>query len=325
MEDRPIYRFFGGFVRPWERMPLRLDKLVADRFGLSRRVARDAVLCGRVDVAGAACDEPGLEVEPDVELAYVPHRPKARKVETSLVVLYEDRHLMIVDKPAGILTLPTAAREPGTLLERISKYVHVRSGRRPYVGIAHRLDKDTSGALAVALSPRALREMQAIFRMHEIDREYLVVVSGSVLRAEGTIDLPIVADRGDLRRGVARGEDEGKHAVTHYRVLDRFGDVASLLSCRLETGRTHQIRIHLAAIGHPVIGDKVYRPKNDRPGKARFHRQALHARTLGFEHPFGGGEVYVEANPPADFQELIDRLSRRRSEYDRLARDRRGG
>src|SRR6516165_7052353 len=208
-------------------MPTRLDKLVSERFGLSRRAAQEAVRNGRVDVAGKRCDEPGRAVEPDARVEFFPARPKARSVATRLKVLHEDRHVLVVDKPAGVLTLPTPARERDTLVERVGKYLVLRHGRpRPYVGVIHRLDMDTSGALALARSPEALRAFQALFKAHDIERQYLAVVEGALDRPEGTIDLNLVPDRGDLRRGVARHGDEGRTAITHYRVIDRFGAVA---------------------------------------------------------------------------------------------------
>lgn len=293
-------------------MPVRLDKLVAERFGLSRRAAQDAVRNGRIDLDGDRCDEPGREVEPDAQVAFFPNRPKARIVATRLKVLFEDRHVLIVDKPPGILSLPTPRQERDTLLERVSRYLTLRHGRaRPYVGVIHRLDMDTSGALAYARSPTALRAFQELFKAHDIERQYLAVVEGRVGPETGTVDLALVTDRGDLRRGVARVPGEGKRAVTHYRVVERFGSVATLVACWLETGRTHQIRIHLSEIGHPVVGEPVYRPKNAPRSKARFHRQALHAQTLGFRHPFSDEEVRVESPVPEDLDALIVDLRNR--------------
>ena len=292
-------------------MSIRLDKLVSERFQLSRRAAQEAIRNGRIDLAGVRCDEPGRDVEPDVPIAFFPSRPKARKVQTRLRVLHEDRHVLVVDKPAGLLTLPTPDRERDTLLERATRYLAVRHGGRSFVGIIHRLDKDTSGALALAKSPEALRAFQEMFKAHDIERQYLAVVEGSVRRETGTIDLALVTDRGDLRRGVAREPGEGRRAVTHFRVVERFGPVATLLACWLETGRTHQIRIHMAEMGHPVVGDPVYRPRDFARTKARFHRQALHAQTLGFRHPIGGEDVRVEAPLPADLADLTVDLRNR--------------
>lgn len=293
-------------------MPVRLDKLVAERFSLSRRAAQEAVRNGRIDVEGTRCDEPGRDVEPGSNVAFFPNRPKARSVVTRLGVLHEDRHVLVVDKPAGVLTLPTPDRERDTLVERAGRYLTIRHGvNRPYVGVIHRLDMDTSGALAVAKSPTALRAFQELFKAHDIERQYLTVVEGPVGPSTGTIDLNLVTDRGDLRRGVARRPGEGKRAVTHFRVVERFGIVATLIACWLETGRTHQIRIHLAETGHPVVGDPVYRPKNRARTKAHFHRQALHAQTLGFRHPFSEEQVRVESPVPPDLAALIVDLRNR--------------
>ena len=291
---------------------IRLDKLVAERFGLSRRAAQEAVRNGRVDLEGGRCDEPGREVATDSAIEFFPNRPQARKVAGRLRILHEDAHVLIVDKPAGLLTQPTPDRERDTLVSRATRYLSLRhGGGRTFLGVVHRLDKDTSGALALARSPEAARAFQKLFREHDIDRQYLAVVEGTPRRESGTIDKALVTDRGDLRRGVARHDGEGKRAVTHFQVVERFGPVASLLACWLETGRTHQIRIHLAEMGHPVVGEKVYRPMNQASCKAKFHRQALHAQTLGFVHPILGHEVKVEAPLPTDLDALIVDLRNR--------------
>lgn len=271
----------------------------------------EAIRNGRIDLDGERCDEPGRMVEPDASVAFFPDRPRERRVITKLRVLHEDRHLIVVDKPAGLLTLPTSAHEPGTLLDRVSQYLAIRQGGRPYVGIAHRLDRDTSGALVMARSPESLRRLQALFREHAIDRQYLAVVEGVPTRESGTIDRAIVSDRGDVRRSIARQPGEGRDAITHYQVVERFGPVATLLACRLETGRTHQVRLHLAAIGLPVLGDKVYPAPNRPRCKAQFSRQALHARTLGFRHPFSGDPIRVEAPLPTDMESLVIDLRNR--------------
>lgn len=292
-------------------MSLRLDLLVSRRFGLSRRTGHEAVLNGRVDLDGARCDEPGRMVPPDAQVDYLPDRPKLRRVNTKLVVLHEDQHLLIADKPAGLLTLPTERGEDDTLLSRVQTYLEIRHGGHPFAGIAHRLDRETSGALAFGRSPEAVRAFQALFRAHDVERQYLAVVEGVIPHLSGSIDLPLAEIPGQIRRRVAREEDNGRPAVTHYRVLERFGKVATLLACWLETGRTHQIRIHLASQGHPVVGDAVYRPRNQRRCKASFHRQALHAQTLGFAHPFTGAAVRVEALVPDDLAALIKDLRNR--------------
>ena len=285
---------------------MRLDKWISKRFGLSRRSAQEAVRRGQVDVAGQTCFEPGQDVGPEIPVNYHPNRPRPEIAARRLKVLYQDRHILIVDKPAGLLTQPTPAREPDTLLERAGRYLaRTRGGARPYVGIVHRLDRDTSGVILLVCSPQALRPFQALFRAHAIERRYLAVVEGALRPERGTIDLPLVADRGDGRRGAAHAPGQGVRAVTHYDVVERFGAAATLVACRLETGRTHQIRIHLAAVGHPVVSDPVYRPASRPPFAAPFSRQALHAEALGFVHPFTGQGLRVEAALPADLADWL--------------------
>jgi 23S rRNA pseudouridine1911/1915/1917 synthase len=150
-----------------------------------------------------------------------------------------------------------------------------------------------------------------MFRAHAIERSYMAVVEGPVEPPRGTIDLPLVTDRGDGRRGSARRQGEGVAAVTHYERVDQFGGTAAQLVCRLETGRTHQIRIHLAEIGHPVIGDPVYRSRTAPPFPVPFPRQALHAQALGFVHPITGQSLRVEAPVPDDLADLIAALRQR--------------
>jgi 23S rRNA pseudouridine1911/1915/1917 synthase len=291
---------------------MRLDKLVSERFGLSRRAGREAVWRGQVDLSGQTCRDPAREVEADAVLVYDPNRPRPETAARKIKVLYQDRHILVVDKPAGVLTQPTPAREPDTLLERAGRYLaRTRGGARPYVGIVHRLDRDTSGVILLVSSPRALRPFQALFRAHTIERRYLVVVEGSMVPDRGTIDMPLVADRGDGRRGAARIPGRGVPAITHYEVIERFGSRASFVACRLETGRTHQIRIHLAESGNPVVSDPVYRPSGWPPFSLPFSRQALHAEALGFVHPFSGVGLRIEAAPPPDLADWIVALRHR--------------
>jgi 23S rRNA pseudouridine1911/1915/1917 synthase len=290
---------------------VRLDLAVSQRFGLSRRAARDAVRAGRVEIGGAVADEPGLDVAPDAELRYDPNRPARHTVRTRLSVLVEDPLFLIVDKPAGLLTVQTAEHEDDTLYARALSYLHHRYRKRAWVGVVHRLDKETSGALVFARSREALRVLQEQFRRHSIDREYLALVEGAV-RRPGVFDAPLVADRGDRRRGVARPGEPGKHAVTRYRPIETF-DRATLVSVRLETGRTHQVRVHFSASGHPVVGDSVYRRREGAVPGLAVRRQMLHAHELGFDHPGTGERVRATSPLPADFQEALRLLRRRRA------------
>jgi 23S rRNA pseudouridine1911/1915/1917 synthase len=260
-------------------------------------------------VAGQTCLEPGREIEPDTSLEYRPDRPRPQTAARRLRVLYEDQHILLVNKPAGVLTQPTPERQRDTLLERAGRYLtRTRGTKRPYIGIVHRIDQDTSGVVLLICSPQALRPFQALFRAHAIERSYLAVVEGAVELARGTIDLPLVANRGDGRRGASRESGDGVRAITHYERIERFGGIATQLVCRLETGRTHQIRIHLADVGHPVVGEPVYRSRTATPFPISFPRQALHAQALGFVHPITGLGMRVAAPLPDDLAELIATL-----------------
>lgn len=286
----------------------RLDAAVAVRFGLARRTAREAVRSGRVDVDGATRDEPGADVPESARLTFHPERPARWRVRSRLSVLAEGSDFVIVDKPAGLLTVPTAERERDTLLARTLEYLHLRHRRRPFAGVVHRLDRDTSGAVVFARNRPALRYLQELFRAHRIEREYVALVEGA-LQDSGVLDADLVRDAGLGRRGVASRGAAGKRAVTRYRVEERFAG-ATLVSVRLETGRTHQIRIHFAAAGHPVLGDVVY-GRRDRPAPFDAPRQMLHARRLGFPDPQTGEPVRAESPIPADFETLLLRLRRK--------------
>jgi 23S rRNA pseudouridine1911/1915/1917 synthase len=288
---------------------MRLDKRIAQQFGLSRRAAQNAVRRGQIEVDGRSCLEPGHVVELGTSLAYHPNRPRPKRKVGHLEVLHDDSQILIVNKPAGVLTQPTPARESDSLLERAGKYLSNKHGReRPYVGIVHRLDKETSGAIVLVKAPHALRPFQSLFRTHSIEREYIAIVHGVFLTPSGWIELPLVADAGSGRRGVARRDSEGVPAITLYEVQEAFGRIFSLVTCRLQTGRTHQLRIHLAEVGHPVVGDRVYGSRNEAKLLISAERQALHAQAIGFIHPFTGQRLRVEAPLPSDLEELIGRL-----------------
>ncbi len=308
---------------------MRLDLAVSRAFGLSRRAARDAVRAGRVDVNGSAADEPGREVPENAKLTLSPSRPARYRVRSRVSVLAEDADFLIVDKPAGLLSVPTAEHEKDTLLARVLDYLHHRFGRRPTAFVVHRLDKDTSGALVFARNRSALHFLQDLFRRHAIEREYQAIVEGRPPDS-GSYTADLVRDGGDLRRGVARPGQQGERAVTRYRTIERF-DGATLVSVELETGRTHQIRVHFAAAGHPVLGDRVYDGRS-RGSRARASqrsaasqsriggrewkglqapRQMLHARRLGFAHPRTGERVRAESPLPEDFAGVLENLRKK--------------
>ena len=288
---------------------MRLDLAVSRTFGLSRRAAREAVRAGRVDVNGVAADEPGADVGEDAKLALAPDRPARYRVRSRLEVLAEDPDFLIVEKPAGLLTVPTAEQEKDTLHARVLDYLHHRFHRRPTAFVVHRLDRDTSGAVVFARTREALHFLQDLFKRHDIEREYAAIVEGS-LPDSGVFSADLVRDRGDLRRGVARRGEPGKRAVTRYRALERLAG-ATLVSVELETGRTHQVRVHFSEAGHPVLGDRVYGSRQSTADSRQFPRQMLHARRLGFAHPRTGERVRAESPLPSDFLEALERLRRK--------------
>ena len=292
--------------------PLRIVRRLQQLHpGVSATRLKRAVLEGQVTLAGGALDDPGALVADDARLLWDAGRPVRRRVASALKVLYEDGDAVAVVKPPGLLTHPTEAKEKETLLSRVSAYVQRRhgGGKRTYVSVVHRLDKETSGILVFARSRRGLVALQSQLRAHAMDRRYLAVVEGNLAGEAGTFDQDLVEDRGDRRRGVAKPGENGIRAVTDWRVVERFG-IATLVEARLRTGRTHQIRVHFAHAGHPLVGDPVYRDPRRSPFPLPFRRQALHAGRLGWATP-DGKAVQLECDPPSDFQELLRALRAR--------------
>lgn len=227
---------------------------------------------------------------------------RARRLD----LLHEDRHIVVVNKPAGLLTIPSAPGLGGgedTLLGRAREYARHKQGRRAYAGMLHRLDRDTSGALAIALSREAHQRGRELFREHRFERRYLALVDGVPSRRAGTIRARISSEYRDGRRAAVGDHQPGRDAVTHFAIAEVLPS-AALVELTLETGRQHQIRIHLAELGHPVLGDTVY----GRGASHRVPRIMLHAWKLAFPHPVTGARIEVVAEPPPDFQRMVDRL-----------------
>jgi 23S rRNA pseudouridine1911/1915/1917 synthase len=222
-------------------------------------------------------------------------------------VVFEDIHLIVVDKPAGVLTQPTPEREPGTLLSQVHRYLRRKArGRRFHLRVVHRLDRDTSGLLVFSKSALAHKGLLWQFKHRKVEKKYLALVENVMPLDQGTFRSRLVRNRCDRRRGSTRRRDLGKVAITHYRVIERLRG-ATLLEVRIETGRTHQIRIHLAEAGFPIAGEHVYLPKGFIP-KVSFRPHALHAGLLGFFHPINGQWIVFSASPPPDFVVLIEKL-----------------
>jgi 23S rRNA pseudouridine1911/1915/1917 synthase len=292
---------------------MRLDLLLIERHpGLSRRKAREVIENGQVTLDGALVQEAGRDVPAGADVSWDPHRKARRHVRTSIPILFEDAHLIVVDKPAGLLTVPTegGGRGEDTALGRVRDYVRHLRPRTPYVGRVHRIDRDTSGAVAFALDPATREALIQLFKAHAIERRYLALVSGVPAAGEGRIDAPIHDEYEGGRRRIARAGEPGRPARTRFTVEKPLGR-ASLVALRLETGRQHQIRLHLAHRGHPILGDAVYGNGRAVPG-VRVPRLMLHAAHLGFDHPETGTPVRVDSPLPEDFADVLKELARRK-------------
>ncbi|MFU7528816.1 RluA family pseudouridine synthase [Qipengyuania sp. ASV99] len=305
--------------------PARLDKALADATELSRARVQALIAQGHVQIDGQPALSPSAKARAGAQFRInVPAaaEAEAQPQDIPLVVVYEDEHLIVVDKPAGMVVHPAAGNPDGTLVNALLHHCAKNGGgtlsgiggvARP--GIVHRIDKDTSGLLVVAKSAAAHEGLAAQFAAHSVHRRYLAVCSGQPSPASGRIEAKL--GRSDANRKkmavLDKNSSRGKHAITHYTVLDRF-ESSALIECRLETGRTHQVRVHCASIGHALLGDQLY-GKTPSPLKAllsrlQFARQALHAAELGFEHPVTGHRLQFTADLPGDMQELIDELGR---------------
>jgi 23S rRNA pseudouridine1911/1915/1917 synthase len=295
----------------------RFDQALAEMFpDYSRSRLTAWIKAGAVTLDGAKAPPRQLlrggekvqleaELETEVELA-----PEA----IALDIVHEDDYLLVLNKPAGLVVHPGAGNSAGTVLNALLHHDPVLA-QLPRGGIVHRLDKDTSGLMVVAKTLAAHTGLVDMLSRHDVERQYEAVVLGTLV-AGGTVDAPIGRHMGDRLRQAVRDEEDGKHAVTHYRLRERFR-AHSLIQCSLETGRTHQIRVHLAHINHPLVGDPLYGgglrlPKGATPeliaALRGFRRQALHAERLAFEHPVTGEPMSFGAERPADQQALIDAL-----------------
>lgn len=284
----------------------RLDRLLADAAGeLSRAYVRKLIDDGACTVNGREA-KPGMRLNGGETLILTVPEPEdatPRAQDIPFDVLYEDEDVIVVDKPAGMVVHPAAGHEDGTLVNALLAHVESLPGiagtRRP--GIVHRLDKDTSGALAVAKSARAETSLARQIRDHKMKKVYLALVEGHPDPAQGMIDAPIARDpRHRQRMAIVAG---GREAQTSYRRIQDIGPY-SLLECTLITGRTHQIRVHLRGIGHPVVGDPIYGKKT-----AELGRQFLHAHILGFNRPKDGRYIEAVSPLPADLQAFLDAAS----------------
>jgi len=303
----------------------RLDRFLADAAGkLSRSRVKALILEGHAARDGIVTPNPSESVRSGARYTLVQPETVAASPEAQAIplhILYEDPDLIVLDKPAGLVTHPAPGNEDGTLVNALLAHCGdalpgIGGERRP--GIVHRLDKDTSGVMVVAKSELAMAGLATAFASRDLERTYLALCWGLPNPAKGDIEGAIGRDPRDRKRMalVPRG---GKAALTHYRTLQNWAMSVSLIECRLATGRTHQVRVHLAARGYPIVGDPVYLrrvpavartlPEPQRGRLLDFPRQALHAATLGFAHPRTGETLRFSTPIPTDFAGLIEALN----------------
>lgn len=309
--------------------PLRIDKFLVNRIeGATRNKVQQAINAGMVTVNGKEIRS-NYKIKPeDSIIVFSDMSPEDTDVvpeKMELTIVYEDADLMIVNKPAGMVVHPGSGNYSGTLLNGVAYYLQQQNPALsedvlPRFGLVHRIDKNTSGLLVLAKNDKAMRHLAKQFFDHTIQRRYVALVWGDMINDEGTIVAHVGRNLRFRKLFEAYPEgDHGKDAITHYKVLERFGYV-TLVECKLETGRTHQIRVHMKYIGHPLFSDDFYGGDKIVKGTvfAKYKqfvdncfqlcpRQALHAKTLGFIHPSTAKEIFFEAPLPADMQQVIEK------------------
>src|SRR5690606_25862058 len=289
----------------------RLDKALAEASGLSRERVKALLAEDRVTVGGRPAPGPSAKVPAGTAftIAVPPAaQPEAQPENIPLEIVYEDEHLIVVDKPAGLVVHPAAGNHAGTLVNALLHHCEGRLsgiGGAARRGIVHRIDKDTSGLIVAAKSDIAHEGLARQFKDHTIERAYIAICAGHPRPAAGTVATRIGrSDRNRKKMAVLPPDStRGKHAVTHYKTLKKLRE-ADLIECRLETVRTHQVRVQLASIGHPLLADPLYgsTPRQLRAVLAQlgFNRQALHAAILGFEHPVTAEKLQFSSEMPPD-------------------------
>lgn len=290
-----------------EENNIRIDIYLANKKEVSRETIKRWIEEKNVLVNGQST-KPSYKVQENDKISVKPEHVKEISLEAQdipIEVLYEDNDILVVNKPKGMVVHPANGNPDGTLVNAVMAICKdslsgIGGEIRP--GIVHRLDKDTSGAIIIAKNDKAHMILSDMLKNHEIEKTYIALVRGIVKENEATINMPIARSTTDRKKmAVAR---EGKNAVTHFKVLKRFNKHnATLLEVKIETGRTHQIRVHLSQIGYPIIGDEVYSNGKNEWG---IHGQCLHAKSLRFKHPISGKEMYIEAEIPEYLRKIIE-------------------
>lgn len=296
-------------------VPVGVDQVRLDQFlstleepEISRSYASKLIKDDRIQLNGKSCKASSRVKEGDELLIDMPEPVSLDVVaeDIPLDIVYEDEDFLIVNKPKGMVVHPAAGHYQGTLVNAVMNHCGqelstINGVMRP--GIVHRIDKNTTGLLVVCKNDKAHKSLAEQLKEHSITRKYVAVVCGNIKEDSGTVDAPLGRSKKD-RKKQAIDMVDGRDAVTHFRVLERFGDY-TLVECVLETGRTHQIRVHMASIGHPVLGDDVYGPKRC---PFTLEGQCLHAKVLGFIHPSTGEYVEFDSEYPEYLKQLMDRL-----------------
>lgn len=298
---------------------LRLDRALAEALPqLSRERVKTLIKGGRVsDGNGTILWDPSGKAQAPASIQLrLPTPAPAHNVaqDLDLVIAYEDEHLIVVDKPAGMVVHPAAGNLDGTMVNAL---LHHCAGQLSGIGgvarpgIVHRIDKDTSGLIVAAKHDRAHEGLAKQFAAHSIDRRYVAVATGRPMPASGSVHAWLARSTTNRKKMAVVAEGRGKHAITHYDTLEPLKG-ATVIQCRLETGRTHQVRVHMAHIGHSLLGDPVYgrsrKPLSEALTRLNFARQALHAAHLGFVHPVTGNQIGLDSSIPPDMRELIEAL-----------------
>lgn len=287
-----------------ERIDTYLGKAIDN---VSRSYIQKLIKDQRVRINGAVITKKNVKLEEDMEVSIDVPEPEVLKVEAEDIpveIIYEDECLMIVNKPQGMVVHPAPGNYSGTLVNALMHHVDHLSSINGVIrpGIVHRIDKDTSGILMIAKDNQAHNSLAAQLKAKSTKRVYLAVVHGKLSKDEGTINAPIARNPKDrLKMAVVQG---GKEAVTHYKVVKRYKNY-TVVELRLETGRTHQIRVHMTHIGHPLLGDPVYGKKQ---GKIKHEGQLLHAKMLGFEHPRTGDYMEFDSELPEYFKTILKKI-----------------
>lgn len=295
-----------------EKSGIRIDKYISNQLkDISRSYIQKLIDDGQVQVNGKRIKSNYKVNSNDTIRVHIPEPEKLEITaeEIKLDIVYEDEDLLVVNKPQGMVVHPAPGNYSGTLVNALINHCGdnlsaINGVIRP--GIIHRIDKDTSGLLLVAKNNHSHTHLAQQIKDHSLNRKYIAIVYGNIRNGSGIIDMPIGRHPVD-RKKMTVTEKNSRNAVTHFKVLERFGNY-TYIECKLETGRTHQIRVHMSHIGHPILGDPVYGPKKD---KFKLNGQALHAKLLGFVHPRTKEYMEFEAGPPAYFDKILGLLRTR--------------